>query len=150
MAKDLWYRYVPACSGSALVATCGNASFDTRIAVYAGDACPTASTPVLACNDEGENCASGTSRVSFPATAGATYWLRLGGATGGGSGSLFVNCTQSCTGDLNTDGVVDGNDLGLMLAAWGAVGGPTDLDNDGVTDGNDLGQLLARWGSCNG
>jgi hypothetical protein len=37
-----------------------------------------------------------------------------------------------------------------MLAAWGAVGGPTDLDNDGVTDGNDLGQLLARWGSCNG
>jgi hypothetical protein len=150
MAKDLWYRYVPACSGSALVATCGNASFDTRIAVYAGDACPTASTPVLACNDEGENCASGPSRVSFPATAGATYWLRLGGATGGGSGSLFVNCTQSCTGDLNTDGVVDGNDLGLMLAAWGAVGGPTDLDNDGVTDGNDLGQLLARWGSCNG
>ncbi|MFM8872299.1 MAG: hypothetical protein ACKOJI_02895, partial [Phycisphaerales bacterium] len=122
----------------------------TRIAVYAGTTCPTASTPVLACNDEGINCSAGTSRVTFPVTAGATYLVRLGGASGGGSGSLFVNCTQSCTGDFNLDGVVDGNDLGQMLASWGAVGGPTDLDADGVTDGNDQGQLLARWGGCGG
>lgn len=150
MAKDVWFRYVPACSGGALIATCGNASFDTRIAVYAGAACPTASTPVLACNDEGLSCSAGTSRVTFPVTAGETYLVRLGGASGGGSGSLFVNCTQSCTGDFNVDGVVDGNDLGQLLSSWGAAGGPTDLDQDGITDGNDLGQLLARWGSCAG
>ena len=150
MARDVWYRYVPTCSGSTLIATCGNASFDTRIAVYAGPGCPNASTPVLACNDDSATCASGTSSVTFPVTAGASYWVRVGGATGGGSGSLFVNCIQSCTGDFNIDGVVDGNDLGQMLSSWGSTGGPTDLDSDGVTDGNDLGQLLARWGSCNG
>ncbi|MFM8732692.1 MAG: M12 family metallo-peptidase, partial [Phycisphaerales bacterium] len=33
MAKDVWYRYVPACTGNALVSTCGSASFDTRLAV---------------------------------------------------------------------------------------------------------------------
>jgi hypothetical protein len=150
MSRDVWYRYVPTCTGSALVSTCGNAGFDTRLAVYEGAGCPTESTPLLACNDDGASCAGGTSRVSFPVNAGAIYWVRVGGATGGGSGSLFVSCTQTCTGDFNGDNAVDGNDLGQLLASWGAVGGPTDLNADGVTDGNDLGQLLARWGGCGG
>lgn len=47
--------------------------------------------------------------------------------------------------DLNGDGVVDGNDLGLLLAAWGTRG-PADLNGDGTVDGNDLGLLLAAWG----
>lgn len=46
--------------------------------------------------------------------------------------------------DLNGDGVVDGADLGLLLAAWGQPGG--DLDGSGATDGADLGLLLAAWG----
>ena len=150
MSRDVWYRYVPTCTGSALVSTCGNAGFDTRLAVYEGAGCPTESTPLLACNDDGASCAGGTSRVTFPVNAGAIYWVRVGGATGGGSGSLFVSCTQTCTGDFNGDNAVDGNDLGQLLASWGAVGGPTDLNADGVTDGNDLGQLLARWGGCGG
>jgi hypothetical protein len=47
--------------------------------------------------------------------------------------------------DLNGDGVVDGNDLGILLAAWGAGTGPADLNRDGAVDGNDLGMLLAAW-----
>ncbi|MFM8699722.1 MAG: hypothetical protein ACKOF7_13940, partial [Phycisphaerales bacterium] len=150
MAKDVWYRYVPACTGNALVSTCGSASFDTRLAVYAGSSCPTAGTPVLAWNDEGSGCASGTSRVNFSVNAGARYWVRVGGATAGGAGSRFVSCTQTCVGDFNGDNAVDGNDLGILLAAWGPNGGPTDLNADGATDGNDLGLMLARWGGCGG
>jgi hypothetical protein len=56
----------------------------------------------------------------------------------------------ACPADLTDDGVVDGNDLGSLLAAWGAAGGPADLTGDGVVDGNDLGQLLAAWGPCPG
>ena len=48
-------------------------------------------------------------------------------------------------GDLNCNGVVDGADLGGMLANWGNPGS-TDLDNNGVTNGADLGILLAQWG----
>jgi hypothetical protein len=48
-------------------------------------------------------------------------------------------------GDLNGDGSVDGIDLGLLLAAWGASG-PADLNLDGAVDGVDLGTLLAGWG----
>jgi hypothetical protein len=55
-----------------------------------------------------------------------------------------------CIADLNDDGVVQGADLGLMLAAWGSVpaGVAADLNRDGAVDGNDLGLLLAGWGPC--
>jgi hypothetical protein len=48
-------------------------------------------------------------------------------------------------GDLNGDGIVNGLDLGLMLSAWGASGGPADLNNDGIVNGLDLGILLSNW-----
>ena len=56
-----------------------------------------------------------------------------------------------CPADLNGDGVVDGLDLGTLLAQWsGLPGSPVcpcsaDLDGNGVVDGLDLGQLLADW-----
>jgi hypothetical protein len=49
-------------------------------------------------------------------------------------------------GDLNLDGVIDGNDLGLLLALWGELAPPIgDLNGDGVVDANDLGELLSGW-----
>ncbi len=47
-------------------------------------------------------------------------------------------------GDLNTDGLVDGADLGLLLNNWGGTG-LGDLNADGVVDGADLGILLNNW-----
>ncbi len=46
--------------------------------------------------------------------------------------------------DLNTDGHVDGTDLGLLLGAWGQPG-LGDLNQDGTVDGTDLGLLLGSW-----
>lgn len=46
--------------------------------------------------------------------------------------------------DLSHDGVVDGQDLGLLLSGWGTASG--DLDGNGVVDGADVGVLLANWG----
>lgn len=54
---------------------------------------------------------------------------------------------QWCIGDLNLDGVVDGQDLGVLLTDWGSAG-PADLDGSGVIDGPDLGLLLSSWGPC--
>jgi hypothetical protein len=61
-----------------------------------------------------------------------------------------VTVSNGCPADLNDDEVVDGNDLGLLLAAWGTCAGtcPADLNVDGAVDGNDLGILLAAWGPC--
>jgi len=49
--------------------------------------------------------------------------------------------------DLTLDGVVDGADLGALLAQWGLCPEcPADLDGDGLVGGGDLGALLAQWG----
>ncbi len=50
-------------------------------------------------------------------------------------------------GDIDDTGVVNGADLGLLLAAWGSDNAPADLNDDGVVDGSDLGLLLAAWNS---
>ena len=52
---------------------------------------------------------------------------------------------RSVFGDLTGDGVVKGDDLGVLLGAWGPGTGPADLNLDGNVDGNDLGLLLGAW-----
>lgn len=57
-----------------------------------------------------------------------------------------LTCTEpGDPADLNLDGLVDGADLGLLLAAWGPGSGPADLDGSGTVDGADLGLLLSAW-----
>ena len=59
----------------------------------------------------------------------------------------------ACPGDLTVDGVVDGADLGVLLAAWGSNGSSapgSDLNRDQLVDGIDLGIMLAAWGACGG
>jgi hypothetical protein len=67
-------------------------------------------------------------------------WQDLGG-----------NTICVCLADLNSDDVVDGNDLGILLSAWGVCGTGdciADLNDDGFVDGGDLGIMLGRWGAC--
>ena len=60
---------------------------------------------------------------------------------------VTAHCATECPADLNGDGIVDGADLGALLANWGQSGA-SDLNDDGVTDGADLGLLLGAWGVC--
>ncbi|MFM7051306.1 MAG: hypothetical protein ACKOYN_04120, partial [Planctomycetota bacterium] len=56
-----------------------------------------------------------------------------------------VVCNPSNPADLNGDGVVDAQDLAVVLGAWGTAG-PGDLDGNGVVDAADLTLLLGAWG----
>ena len=211
LTTDLWYLYTATCTGTVTMTTCGAATFNTRLVVYASGACPSAATPVVACDDDAAGCANGTSTVTFLAPAGASYYVRLGGINASGTGTLTVSCTPACPdadgdgdcdsadncpsvpnanqadgdgdgvgdlcdncpvnanpgqedgdgdgvgdacdtpacpADLSGDGVVDGADLGSLLAAWGTPNAAADINDDGTVDGADLGALLAAWGSC--
>jgi hypothetical protein len=54
---------------------------------------------------------------------------------------------STLVGDIDGDGTVGGDNLGLLLANWGpCVGCAADLDGDGEVGGSDLGLLLANWG----
>ncbi len=47
--------------------------------------------------------------------------------------------------DLNADGVVNGTDLTIVLAAWGSTDALPDINDDGLVDGLDLTIILAAW-----
>jgi hypothetical protein len=83
--------------------------------------------------------------VDLPAGVNAvviTATVDLSGATL--SGPLVSNGSPA---DFNGDGVVNGADLGLLLAAWGpCTGCSEDLNGDGQVNGADLGLMLADWG----
>ena len=148
MNKDVWFKFAPACSGTATVSTCATASFDTRIVVYSGAACPGSTTAVFACNDDGVGCGT-TSKVNFSAIAGQSYYVRLGSKLNvGGSGTVAFSCAL-CVGDMNGTNDIDGSDLAILLGGWGSC--PSciaDINHDNFVDGADLALMLGAWGLC--
>jgi len=54
----------------------------------------------------------------------------------------------ACRADLDRNGAVNGDDLGILLGAWGTANPVADLDANGVVDGDDLGIMLGAWGPC--
>ncbi len=102
IGSDVWYSYVAPCTGLVLVTTCsggGSADYDTTLTAFAG-ACGALSE--VACNDD--TC-SLQSEISFPATAGQTFFISVGGYAGAGAPlqgnfSLDVTCTPAPTNDV--------------------------------------------------
>jgi len=134
------YRWVPQTSGTATAETCSatGTSFDTVLHVRSG-ACP--SGPVVACNDDaGCPTAAGAtlgSRVSFPVTAGESYYIAVD-AYDGASGSYTLTltppggitdpCTQPGPGeDFDGDGRGDVCDN----CPWKPNPAQVDTDADG-------------------
>lgn len=62
------------------------------------------------------------------------------------SGSALLFGTDVFSADLNGDWLVTGEDLAILLGAWGAcLSCAADFNHDGVVDGTDLAVLLGAW-----
>ena len=82
--NDVWYALNASCNAQYIAATCAaGTSFDTVLSVWSGSSGCGALT-LVACNDN--NCAipglAQASRVTFTATAGALYYVSVGGKLG--------------------------------------------------------------------
>lgn len=100
-SADVWWRYTSAASSDVTIETCGS-NFDTVLSVL--DACGGSEQ---ACNDD----ACGTqSRVSFSATAGRSYLIRVAGF-GAATGSITLNiaATPAGTADLRITSLTPSN-----------------------------------------
>lgn len=53
-------------------------------------------------------------------------------------------------GDLSGDGVINGNDLAIVLGGFGGAGGQGDVNADGITDAFDIAYILGNWGLTGG
>ncbi len=79
---DVWFTWTAPSTGSFNWTNCGTSDFDSRMAVYANAAaCPPTDAELVGCNDDGDTaaCPNFGSSISFPATMGTVYTMRLGG-----------------------------------------------------------------------
>ncbi len=130
---DVWFVFQATATSALRWTNCGTADFDSRMAIYAtADACAASDENLVACNDDGPDCANFTSEVSFLAQAGQTYVLRLGGF-GDSQGGISTG-----TGTVTLIGV-DGPVNGFCFSALpvGLVTGQAFSTVDAITDGPD-------------
>ncbi|MHC5004673.1 MAG: hypothetical protein ACYTJ0_16290, partial [Planctomycetota bacterium] len=127
--NDVWFCWTADCDGEVRLETCGLTAVDTKIAVYDGCACD---APIIACNDD--TCGL-QSRVTFTATAGNEYLIRIGTFPGaaGGPGQFSVECVvskaiceqppENCQ-DFATDNASQSNTTGFTSADDFSVDSP--------------------------
>ena len=145
---DVWFYYFAECNGTVEINTCG-VGFDSRIAVYNNYSATPPTNPIV-CNDD--SCGL-QSRVTFNATAGQLFQVRVGGfTTARGCGVLNVSCTTNCPwqvdgcfADYNNDGSIDGDDVIGFFGDWDANGGCADATGDGSVDGDDVIAFFTSW-----
>ena len=140
--SDLWYRWTAPATGFAIVDTCGLTTIDTKLAAYAGGACP-ASGSALACADD--SCPGAQATLVFPCTAGARYMLQIGSApsAAGGPGAFSLNVVLAPSNDncatpiaLGPTGPYSINGIGSTTGTAGQTNpmcgwfGMTAIDND--------------------
>lgn len=96
---DVWMCWTAQSTGLVNIETCGT-TFDTRLAVYSGCGCPDGSN-ILACNDDA--CAL-QSRVTFAATAGQSYMIRVGSYDADGvnpvTGAITLTVGSGALGEI--------------------------------------------------
>jgi hypothetical protein len=137
---DVWYSFTAPDTGLITLSTCGT-NWDTRLAVYKGDECPTSElslSELVACNDDHSSCGNG-SLVYVYTTPGTEYKIRVGGYNGwSGEGVLQFdfdpiggNCSEAI-------------DLGITNGAF--LNGST-IPYDAGEDQSPcaLGDVTAKW-----
>ncbi|MEE9293789.1 MAG: hypothetical protein V3W34_02330, partial [Phycisphaerae bacterium] len=113
LGRDVWFHYTATFTGTARAQTCGDADYNTELAVYEGCACPVDPETILSCDVAGQNCPGFGSEVIFEVTTGNCYTIRVGGVgTASGTGTLSVGADVPPKSPPNDD---CSNALVLML-----------------------------------
>lgn len=81
-AESIWYTWTAPLTGTVDFNTCdtGVTDYDTTLGAYTGGAVNALTTIIE--NDDQPGCAANTSRISFAATSGTTYRIRVDGWEG--------------------------------------------------------------------
>lgn len=93
------------------------------------------------------SCADAAAQYVLTTSLGASFTANWALEINGRS----VGCASNCPADLNNDLFVNGDDLGILLGAWGQCTSSNcqaDFNQDGFVNGDDLGVMLGAWGAC--
>ncbi|MEE9296014.1 MAG: hypothetical protein V3W34_13775 [Phycisphaerae bacterium] len=121
--SDVWYCYSPDCDGDVTVSLCGE-SFDNRLAIYEGCACPATNTRMIECSD---NFCGFQAQITFNASSQMNYLIRVGGNGAVGTGELQITGGDTDNNfDCNDNGTFDGCDI--------RSGDSGDCNSNGIPD----------------
>lgn len=123
--KDIWFKHRARFTGSLLVSTCDNATFDTVITVYRGTSCNdnTLIANMIGCNDDANGCSGHTSKLTVNVTKDQIYLIRIGGFNAdSGTGVLTVACgdqeSAACASIIKTGDAAEDR-FGYAIARGG-------------------------------
>jgi len=122
-SQDAWFVFTPDSDSLASFSLCDAASYDTSIALYAGD-CDT----LVACNGDATveaGCQAYYSGIyDYPVTAGTPYYIRIGGWQGAtGAGTLTIAAAADVASACCTGNGCELLDIAGCAAAGGTFGG---------------------------
>jgi hypothetical protein len=144
-SPDVYYRWVAPFSGTVVLDTVGS-SYDTVLSVHS--AIPLGGiTNLIQCNDDFNGV--GPSQVSFTATAGEDYIIRVAGFNGA-AGEYTLHARRECPADFNDDGFVDFFDFDDFVACFEGsacpAGKSADFNADGFADFFDFDDFVNAFG----
>ena len=119
--RSVWARYVATASGRVTFGTCGS-DFDTVLAAYTGASLQTLTK--VASDDDG-GCSADTSRMSFDAVAGETYWIAVDGGSGAGGRYRLSLHTPAQPPAPPNDAIASASALGSINDVPGTTFGAT-------------------------
>ena len=79
--------------------------------------------------------------IQSPSMAIDGDWIDNGGNT------ITDECPPECP-DINGDGIVNVNDLLMLIGNWGSSTNIGDVNFDGIVDVTDLLMVVGNWGPC--
>jgi hypothetical protein len=128
----------------------GNTSYASGGGMYSGNDTPILTNCFITNNTApyGGGIRSNNNLILFSTTVcGNTPDQIEGPWTDGGGNTVCDECPPDCP-DVDGDGMVNVNDLLIVIAAWGLNGPLGDVNQDGIVGVNDLLIVIANWGPC--
>ncbi len=124
-SRDVWFTYVSTCNATLIVSTCDTLGGTTTLGDTILSAYATCGGAELACTDDSGCGPTGyLSTISFPATAGTLYRIRVASYSPSATGSFSI--TISCSGAPSND------NCAAAIPIVDGANGP--FDNTGATN----------------
>ncbi|HEY5565099.1 MAG TPA: S8 family serine peptidase, partial [Rhodothermia bacterium] len=124
IGNSVWWSFTPTGTGSASVNTEGS-NFDTMLGIWTGSGHPLTQ---IACDDDGGTGLA--SQITFDATAGVTYYLRVTGY-GGSAGDVVLNSSLVAPFSCGNQNEIPEAECDALVALYDSTAGGDWTSNGG-------------------